>query len=262
MLDSSPAAQARPTCPYLEPVGGAADPRGSFPGRQCRAGLQPQPLDPEYQLAFCLSDRFQACGRYVAEGGSAPEAAPEAAPEPTPGPTLASPEPTPAPAPRAAPAPEAPSPAPPGTERASRRTASVVSRLAAVLVLLLVAATVGYGLAFLSAELVGRAGTAGLATVTSAAPSLASAPAAAPSTTSTPAVSARPTSTARGSTSPAASPGATPAGSPRIHVVARGENLTTIATRYGVTVQAITAANGITDPNTIYAGQKLVIPAP
>ena len=183
---------------------------------------------------------------------AAPRAAPAAA--------LVAPPSQPVPAPRAAPTPEAPTVAPPGTNGASRRAASVVSRLAVVVVMLLVAATVGYGLAFLSAELVGRAGTVGAAA--SAAPSLASAPLAVPPTTPTPAVSARPTATARGSASPAASPGATPAGSPRVHVVARGENLTTIAAEYGVTVQAIAAANGIADPNTIYAGQKLVIPAP
>ena len=132
-----------------------------------------------------------------------------------------------------------------------------------MLVLLLVAATVGYGLAFLSAELVGRGGTAGAAGAASAIPSLATSPAALPSTVRpTAAVSAGPTPTPRASASTAASPAATPAGSARVHVVARGENLTMIAAEYGVTVQAIAAANGITNPNTIYAGQKLVIPAP
>ncbi len=45
-------------------------------------------------------------------------------------------------------------------------------------------------------------------------------------------------------------------------MVARGETLTSIAARYGVSVRALAAANGITDPNTIYAGQRLVIPGP
>ena len=46
----------------------------------------------------------------------------------------------------------------------------------------------------------------------------------------------------------------------RIHVVRRGETLSTIAAKYGTTVSAIARANGITNPNLIYVGQKLRIP--
>jgi LysM repeat protein len=46
-----------------------------------------------------------------------------------------------------------------------------------------------------------------------------------------------------------------------IHVVQKGETLYSIARRYGVSVEAICAANGITDPSHIYVGQELVIPA-
>jgi uncharacterized protein YraI len=53
---------------------------------------------------------------------------------------------------------------------------------------------------------------------------------------------------------PSAPPG------PRIHVVLRGEILSTIAQRYGVNVYTLAAANGITNINRIYAGQRLVIP--
>ena len=45
-----------------------------------------------------------------------------------------------------------------------------------------------------------------------------------------------------------------------VHVVKRGENLTQIARRYGSSVKAIAAANGIRNANRIYAGQRLVIP--
>ncbi|MEE9616027.1 MAG: LysM peptidoglycan-binding domain-containing protein [Anaerolineae bacterium] len=45
-----------------------------------------------------------------------------------------------------------------------------------------------------------------------------------------------------------------------IHVVGWGETLFSIAGRYGVSVDAICAANGIADPTRIYAGQRLVIP--
>ena len=44
------------------------------------------------------------------------------------------------------------------------------------------------------------------------------------------------------------------------HVVKRGETLSSIARDYGTTWQAIANANGITDPSTIYVGQKLTIP--
>ena len=45
-----------------------------------------------------------------------------------------------------------------------------------------------------------------------------------------------------------------------VHVVQRGENLFRIALRYGMTAQALAAANGIANTNRIYAGQRLVIP--
>ncbi|MBI4497241.1 MAG: LysM peptidoglycan-binding domain-containing protein [Chloroflexi bacterium] len=46
----------------------------------------------------------------------------------------------------------------------------------------------------------------------------------------------------------------------RTHTVAPGENLFRIALRYGLSVQALAAANGIGDPSLIWAGQVLVIP--
>jgi len=45
-----------------------------------------------------------------------------------------------------------------------------------------------------------------------------------------------------------------------VHVVQPGETLYSIAYRYGTTVQAIIDANGITNPDQIYQGQKLNIP--
>lgn len=76
----------------------------------------------------------------------------------------------------------------------------------------------------------------------------------------TPTVPPLPTPTA--SATPTPSPNPLPSPSPRVHVVRKGENLTQIATRYGVTVAAIAAANGIADPNLIEPGQVLVIPNP
>ncbi len=46
------------------------------------------------------------------------------------------------------------------------------------------------------------------------------------------------------------------------HTVRAGETLTAIALRYGVTIEEIMQANGLADPNRIYAGQVLSIPRP
>ncbi len=45
-----------------------------------------------------------------------------------------------------------------------------------------------------------------------------------------------------------------------VYVVHAGDTLARIAARYGVTVQAIALANGITNINLIRVGQRLVIP--
>jgi LysM repeat protein len=46
----------------------------------------------------------------------------------------------------------------------------------------------------------------------------------------------------------------------RVYVVQPGDNLFRIALRFGVSMQALAAANGITNYNYVYAGQVLVIP--
>jgi LysM repeat protein len=51
-----------------------------------------------------------------------------------------------------------------------------------------------------------------------------------------------------------------PPPSGRIHIVQRGETLYSIARRYGTTFWAIAVANHLSNPNIIYAGQRLVIP--
>jgi LysM repeat protein len=45
-----------------------------------------------------------------------------------------------------------------------------------------------------------------------------------------------------------------------VHVVQRGETLSSIARAYGVSMTALAQANGIRNPNFIYAGQRLAIP--
>lgn len=74
-----------------------------------------------------------------------------------------------------------------------------------------------------------------------------------PTATATPSPTPKPTT-------PVPNPTPTPA--LRQHVVEKGETLTEIAERYGTTVEAIVALNGIKDPNLIFAGTVLKIPPP
>jgi LysM repeat protein len=46
----------------------------------------------------------------------------------------------------------------------------------------------------------------------------------------------------------------------RIHIVQRTDNLSSIARHYNTTVQAIMRANGLTNPNYIFIGQRLHVP--
>jgi LysM repeat protein len=56
-------------------------------------------------------------------------------------------------------------------------------------------------------------------------------------------------------------PAPVPATGQTTHVVQAGEHLSAIARAYGISWPAIAAMNGISDPNQIYAGQQLIIPA-
>ncbi|MBP8975075.1 MAG: LysM peptidoglycan-binding domain-containing protein [Anaerolineae bacterium] len=58
---------------------------------------------------------------------------------------------------------------------------------------------------------------------------------------------------------PPATPGGTPSG-PVVHIVQAGEGIYSIARKYGVTYEAIVAANNLANPNLIYPGQELIIP--
>ncbi len=75
----------------------------------------------------------------------------------------------------------------------------------------------------------------------------------------------KPTPTPTRTPKPTFTPGAlqvvTPTPLPIVlHRVAEGENLSTIASRYGVPEEKILKANGLTDPASIRAGQELLIP--
>ncbi len=60
---------------------------------------------------------------------------------------------------------------------------------------------------------------------------------------------------------PASASSAVPCEGCPVHVVQRGETLSSIACRYGVNMWTIAQANGIINPNRIYVGQRLVIPS-
>lgn len=79
------------------------------------------------------------------------------------------------------------------------------------------------------------------------------------SATSTP----TPTATASPTATVAAGPPvvtATPAATPQTYVIETGDTLFDIAASFGVTVEALTTANGIEDPTLLQIGQVLVIP--
>jgi len=53
---------------------------------------------------------------------------------------------------------------------------------------------------------------------------------------------------------------ATPAPAPLFHTVRRGESISSIASRYGVSMWALVQANPMPNPNRLYVGQVLRIP--
>ena len=60
------------------------------------------------------------------------------------------------------------------------------------------------------------------------------------------------------STPPPQAPGATP--TPMIHVVQANDTIWGLSQRYGVTVDEILAANGLSKQVVLQIGQKLIIP--
>jgi len=72
-------------------------------------------------------------------------------------------------------------------------------------------------------------------------------------------VTSRATSTPASST-PIPTDSPTPTATPVIYVLLAGDSLWSVAWEYGVSVEALQEANGITDPRTLQIGQQLVIP--
>ncbi len=125
--------------------------------------------------------------------------------------------------------------------------------IATVLLLVLLAAALGFGGAFLVPALV-DVPAPGEAVATTPAASPTPAPTTSSSTIPSPSRSAQATASAR--------PSPTPRSSSTIYIVQHGDILSAIAARFGVTVQAIVDANGLKDPNHIEPGQRLIIPLP
>ena len=63
-------------------------------------------------------------------------------------------------------------------------------------------------------------------------------------------------------TVPILSSGVDDQSTPDVYIVRSGDNLSEIAARLGITLEALMAANGIQNPDWIGVGQKLVIPKP
>lgn len=71
-----------------------------------------------------------------------------------------------------------------------------------------------------------------------------------------------PVPTATSTATAPATPIATPTAAVREYIVQSGDTLSSIAQRFGVTIEAIVQANSLSDPGRLSIGQTLVIPPP
>ena len=235
----STAATADPSvCPYL---GLADDPRTHFAfattAHRCHSPSGPGRIEVSHQAALCLGANYPACRRY---------AAPIAAAGPASGPAIVVAEATP------------PIAHVSGRVRwrGSEGRHGLLIRAAAVLgaAVILVAVLLAVARFLPAGGPPGVAGSGSPASLLGPSASLAS-----------PVGSLAPTPTASVAPTSEPTPSPSPSGSvcslPTTHVVARGETLTSIARRYGVTLAALEKANGIKNPSLIVVGQRLIIPA-
>lgn len=77
---------------------------------------------------------------------------------------------------------------------------------------------------------------------------------------STPVTSAAPTTVTVTESAPVEAAATPTAAAEEIYVVQPGDNLLAIATRYSLTVDDLLRANNLTNPDFVFAGQRLVIP--
>ena len=85
-------------------------------------------------------------------------------------------------------------------------------------------------------------------------------PTVAPTSTSVPTAAPTTVPTAAPTAAPTAVPTTAPSGE-KTHVVQPGENLFRISLYYGMSYESLAAANGIINPDLVYIGQSLIIPA-
>jgi LysM repeat protein len=141
-----------------------------------------------------------------------------------------------------------------------RRRSPLVSVLVGLLILVVVGAG-GFAIGMLLPFLIPL--PAGSISTVSPAPTAGSTAAPTAGSSGTPgAASGGASPSAGASVTPSPSIAPTPGATPLVYVVQRGDQLGRIAQSFGVTLQAIQAANGIANPNLIVTGQRLVIPSP
>lgn len=230
-------------CPFLA-LGddGRSVVDGVDPTHRCLAALPSIPLDRSTQAGLCLHEGHAECARF--KEANARRLDQRASPRPAPDATFAST--------RLILEPDSTWGAVGLGNGGMRRRGRVVFTGASVLLLLGAAAagasTNGFGL---------------LATSSIATPS--ATPSAPPTASPVPTATASPVPTATvGPTPtpapPTGSPTRTARPSPRTYVVQAGDTLSSIAVRFGVTVQQLSAANNLDPKQVINIGQVLVIP--
>jgi LysM repeat protein len=235
-------------CPLLALAGdrqAAID--GVDPAHRCHAEDPPLPIDRTMQTRLCLTTEHDRCERYaafVARTGTTPGRAAFADGFVSTRLLL-----TPQPAWRGI----------AGRARGSRTAAFVVAGAGVATVGVATAVVAGALLAERPAAVVDPTPTPTPTPTARATPS--------PSSLPTPSATVEPTAvpTAPPTPAPTAIPTAPPTPAPtpapvRTYTVVEGDTLASIAQRFGTTVGALQAANGIDDPDEIVIGQVLVIP--
>lgn len=228
-------------CPYLALADdGRTVADGFDPEHRCHALSPPAPLERSRQVQLCLTEAHARCERFAAARTAwlaASSGLPRVAPDVDFGRTRLVLE------PEAAWRSLASSP----TTRMWRPAVVVAAVALAVVALLVVSSLFGI--------LNGSPATA------SQTPSPSPSPSASP-LASSPSASAAASASASAAASiapPVATPVSTPVPAQRTYVVQQGDTLNLIAQRFGTTVEAIRAANGLTGDN-INVGQVLIIP--